>query len=217
MKTWLPGSICGQSGGVFVTVMLFDAVLLPMPFVTVTLTVYCPAAANTGAKMAPNVAPRKLAGCTLHEKLQPSPPGSPPDADATPNVHGGPPPVQSPLTTGSGPLSGCVSASALSRPAHAPPRGVGEVSVRRARMPRLVKELFAAVNGGTLPEPCGPVTRTLPAASMSCQRYSSAEACMAERMLVSLVVRTAAVNVTPLLDGAAATVAANGRTEYAAP
>src|SRR6266571_3374341 len=103
MKTLLPGSICGQGGGVFVTVMLFDAVLL-----------------------------------------------------------------QSPLTTGSGPLSGGVNTSALSmlRPAHAPPTAVGEVRVRRARIPRLVNELFGAVNGDTAPEPLGPATRTLPASSM---------------------------------------------------
>ena len=84
-------------------------------------------------------------------------------------------------------------------------------------MPRLVNELFAAVNGGTAPEPLGPATRTLPAASMSCQRYCSAAACAAESTVVSPVVRTAAVNVMPLLDGAVAIDAANGRTEYAAP
>ena len=67
MKTLLPGSICGQGGGVFVTVMLFDAVLLPTPFATVTLTVYWPMAVKTGAKVAPCIAPRKFAGCTLHE------------------------------------------------------------------------------------------------------------------------------------------------------
>src|SRR6266513_147992 len=84
-------------------------------------------------------------------------------------------------------------------------------------MPRPVNELFAAVNGGTAPEPLGPATRTLPAASMSCQRYCSAAACAAERTVVSPVVRTAAVKVMPLLDGAVAIDAANGRTEYGAP
>ena len=67
MKTLLPGSSCGQGGDVFVTVMLFEAVLLPMPFTTVTLTVYWPTAVKSGAKVAPCVAPWKFAGCTLHE------------------------------------------------------------------------------------------------------------------------------------------------------
>ena len=69
---------------------------------------------------------------------------------------------------------------------------VGDVSVRRARMPRLVKLLFATVNAGTAPLPDGPATSTLLDASMSCQRYCSAATCAAERMLVSPVVRTAA-------------------------
>jgi len=51
----------------FVTVMLREAVLLPMPLATVTLTVYWPTAVKSGAKVAPCVAPWKFAGCTLHE------------------------------------------------------------------------------------------------------------------------------------------------------
>src|ERR1051326_7709414 len=102
------------------------------------------------------------------------------------------------------------------KPAHAPPTAVGEVSVSRARIPRLVNALFCAVNAGTAPAPLGPVTSTLPAASTSCQRYCSAAACAAGRMVVSLVVRAAAVKVMLPLDGAVATDAGNGRTEYPA-
>ena len=72
MKTLLPGDIGGQTGGVFVTVTFFVAVLVPIAFVTVILTVYWPTAVKVGANVAAVVAPRNVAGCTLHAYVQPS-------------------------------------------------------------------------------------------------------------------------------------------------
>src|SRR5262249_23096600 len=94
--------------------------------------------------------------------------------------------------------------------------GVGEARVSRARMPRLVKELLATVKTGTAPLPVGPARMTLFDASRSDQRYVSAAACAALRIVASPVTRTVALKARVSAAGVGVVVAPNGCTEYAA-
>src|SRR5437764_14860478 len=133
------------------------------------------------------------------------------------NAHGGPPAVQSPLRTGSGPLSSWVKAVELSmpRPAQPPVAAVGEVMTRRALMPRLVNALFATVNAGIdAPVPPGPLCRTLLLESRRSHLYCSAAICAAERMLASAVILEPLLKVMSVDVEVTSIAAANGRTAY---
>src|SRR5256885_1829422 len=130
------------------------------------------------------------------------------------NEHGGPPAVQSPLSTGSGPLRSCVTAADVSmlRPAQPPVTAVGEVMTRRALMPRLVNALLATVKAGiAAPVPPGPLCRTALPASRRSHLYCRAATCAAERMLPSAVILEPLLKVMSVDVEVTSIAAANGR------